>query len=169
MDVNISCDQDKFLSGIFCKKTFPGLGLNFFRFCFNNLKVNSCKTLFFRAYSICSNWLTFHEEVNFLSEYFNQNCYPKFLVEWVLNKFLSFIFNPKPQILTVPKKLLYISLPFSTKVESIKRELITVLNKLYPYVEFKFIFENPLTIGSLFSFKDSLTDLMWSSVIYKFT
>ena len=49
-----------------------------------------------------------------------------------------------------------------------KRELISVLNRFYPYVDFKFVFKNPLTIGSLFSFKDSLPELMRSSVIYKF-
>ena len=43
------------------------------------------------------------------------------------------------------------------------------LSKLYPYVKFHFVFKNPLTIGSFFHFKDSLPELMRSSVIYKFT
>ena len=49
-----------------------------------------------------------------------------------------------------------------------KKELISVLNRFYPYVDFRFVFKNPLTIGSLFTFKDSLPELMRSSVIYKF-
>ena len=43
-----------------------------------------------------------------------------------------------------------------------------MLSKLYPYVNFHFIFKNPLTIGSLFHFKDTLPELMRSCVIYKF-
>ena len=50
-----------------------------------------------------------------------------------------------------------------------KRELTKILNKLYPYAEFRLVFKNPLSIGSLFAFKDSLPDLMRSSVIYKFS
>ena len=49
-----------------------------------------------------------------------------------------------------------------------KRELIKALSHLYPYVDFRFVFKNPLTIGSLFSFKDTLPELMRSSIIYKF-
>ena len=49
-----------------------------------------------------------------------------------------------------------------------KRELIKVLRNLYPYVDFRFVFKNSLSIGSLFSFKDTLPELMRSSVIYKF-
>ena len=87
----------------------------------------------------------------------------------VLNKFLSNIFQPKPLILTAPKKVLYVSLPFSSNSNNLKRELLTVLTKLYPYVDFRFVFKNPLSIGSLFSFKDTLPELMRSSIIYKFT
>ena len=49
-----------------------------------------------------------------------------------------------------------------------KRELTSILSRFYPYVDFKIVFKNPLTIGSLFSFKDSLPESMRSNVIYKF-
>ena len=164
----ISRSANRFVTSVFRKKTFTGLGLNFFSFCSNIFKTNSCKTLFHRAYNLCSNWHKFHEEVEFLSGYFSQNCYPKFLIDKVLNKFLTNIFQPKPLILTVPKKVLYISLPYSIDADKMKRELIKVLSHLYPYVDFRFVFKNPLTIGSLFSFKDSLPELMRSSVVYKY-
>ena len=50
-----------------------------------------------------------------------------------------------------------------------KKELISSLSKLYPYVRFNFIFKNSLTIGSLFKFKDALPELMRSNIIYLFT
>ena len=50
-----------------------------------------------------------------------------------------------------------------------KRELTNELSKLYSYVDFKFVFKNPLTIGSMFSFKDTLPESMRSCLVYKFT
>ena len=70
---------------------------------------------------------------------------------------------------TVPKKVMYVSLPFINKASSIKLDLSRVLTKLYPFVEFRFIFKNPLTIGSLFKFKDPLPELMRSNCIYLYT
>ena len=51
----------------------------------------------------------------------------------------------------------------------IKKELIQLLENNYSYAKFHFIFKNPLTISSLFKFKDSLPELMRSSVIYQFS
>ena len=49
------------------------------------------------------------------------------------------------------------------------KELETIFKKLYPYVEFKFIFKNPLRLGSLFRFKDTLPETMRASVVYQYT
>ena len=69
----------------------------------------------------------------------------------------------------VPKKKMYISLPFMHNHAHFKKKLTQTLGNLYPYVNFHFIFKNPLTIGSMFKFKDTLPELMRSSIVYKFT
>ena len=61
---------------------------------------------------------------------------------------------------------MYISLPLTYSSSSIKKELIRLLGNLYPYVDFRFVFKNPFTIGSLFHFKDTLPVLMRSSCVY---
>ena len=61
------------------------------------------------------------------------------------------------------------SLPLTHNYSYTKRELSRFLSLQYPYVEFRFVFKNPLTIGSLFHFKDSLPDLISSFIIYLFT
>ena len=48
------------------------------------------------------------------------------------------------------------------------KELKAILSKHLPSVEFKFIFINPLKIGTLFKYKDDLCSTLNSSVIYKF-
>ena len=170
LDIMVSRFEGGFVTGIFRKKTFTGLGLNFFSHCPFSFKLNSCKTLMFRAYSLCSNWIKFHEEVSFLNSYFSKNCYPSYMINNITKKFLDSIFRPKPVIFDVPKKPMYVSLPYMSNFSTdVKRELTLTLSKLYPYVKFNFVFKNPLTIGSLFHFKDTLPELMRSCVVYKFT
>ena len=74
------------------------------------------------------------------------------------------------QNFNVHKKSIYVSLPYmGHHTSAIKRELTSALAELYPYVKLNFIFKNPLSIGSLFCFKDILPELMRSGVVYNFT
>ena len=146
------------------------MGQNFYSFCSLNFKFNSCRTLLHRAYNVCSTWKLFHDEISFLSSFFKDNCFPDYVFTNFTNTFLQNVFQPKSPSYDVPKKPLYISLPYLGLQSSVlKKELNSSLSKLYPYVKFHFVFKNPLTIGSLFRFKDSLRELMRSSVVYSFT
>ena len=123
-----------------------------------------------RAYSVCSSWTKFHEEVSFLEKYFSKNGYPSNIFPKIVKKFIDNIFSPKPIEYTVPKKSVYVSLPYMGHLsKTIKKELEQLLKEQYPYALFHFIFKNPFTISSLFKFKDSLPELMRSCVIYEFT
>ena len=64
---------------------------------------------------------------------------------------------------------MYVSLPYMYNSAAIKKKLVRKLCNLYPYVQFHFVFKNPLTIGSLFRFKDTLPELMRSSTVYMFS
>ena len=170
LDVDLCKTVEGFNTGVFRKPTFTGLGLNFLSYCPLNFKTNSCKTLLCRAYSVCSSWIKFHEEVCFLEKYFSKNGYPSHVFQKMVKIFLDNIFSPKVIEHTVPKKLIYISLPYMGHLSKvIKKELIQLLENNYSYAKFHFIFKNPLTISSLFKFKDSLPELMRSSVIYQFS
>ena len=93
---------------------------------------------------------------------------PLFCIWKILNKFLSSVFDHKNPILTAPKKVLYISLPFTVNASIIKRELTKFLANAYPCVDFRFIFKNTKTLSSIFHFKDPLPDLMRSCSVYLF-
>ena len=169
LDILVSRENNQSITGIFRKKTFTGLGLNYFSHCPRLFKLNSCKTLLFRAYSLCSSWIKFDEEIGFLDKYFSKNCYPSFIFNRIVKQFLDDIFRPKTIVPTVPKKIMYVSLPYVYSCMSLKRELVSALGELYPYVDFRFIFKNPYTIGSFFKFKDNLPTLMRSSLVYAFS
>ena len=86
LDIDISKTVNGFSTGVFRKPTFTGLGLNFLSYCPLNFKINSCKTLLCRAYSVCSSWTKFHEEVSFLEKYFSKNGYPSNIFPKIVNK-----------------------------------------------------------------------------------
>ncbi len=70
------------------KQTFTGLGLNYMSLVPSIYKMNSIKTLIYRAYNICSSWVNFDQEINTLKEYFTNNCYPGLLFEKHVKRFL---------------------------------------------------------------------------------
>ena len=76
LDVLVTRDASGFNTTVFRKKTFTGLGCNFYSFCFSNFKLNSIFTLVHRALTHTSTWQYFHKEIEFLTEYLVNNCYP---------------------------------------------------------------------------------------------
>ena len=89
LDCNVNRKNNWFDVSVYRKSTFSGLGLSFFSFCSFNFKVNSIKTLLARAYSICSSYQNFHEELVFLRYFFISNDYPINLFENCINEFLG--------------------------------------------------------------------------------
>ena len=169
LDISVNRTNNKFSTGVYRKSTFTGLGLNFYSFCPFRFKLNACKTLLYRAYNICSDWARFHSEITFLTEYFTKNCYPSSVLSGSIKKFLDNIFKPPTTYCTVPKKQIYVSLPYMGNLSvSVEKELNTCLSKLYPYVNFNFIFKNQFALGSLFRFKDNIPKLFRSGIVYRF-
>ena len=75
--------------------------------------------------------------------------------------------TPKPDN---DKKRCYIPLPFYGSFSyQIRKDLDKCLKPLYPDCEFRYIFTNKFTIGSLFPFKDKAPKDLASLVTYLFT
>ena len=148
----------KFVTSIYRKKTFTGLSLNFYSFCDRKFKENACSTLLHRAYKICSNYKLYNEDIEFLRTFFKGNNYPTKILDNKVYKYLEKIYKPSEAITTVPKQIKYFSFPFIGSLSKIMtKELRLAITKFIPSVEFKFIFVNPLKIGSLFKYKDVLS------------
>ena len=112
LDILITRDNNSFTTGVHRKGTFTGLGMNFLSFGPLNFKLNSCRTLLHRAYNLCSSQALFDKEISFLSNYFKGNCYPPQIFANVKRKFLATISSPKVPNYDVPKKVMYVSLPY---------------------------------------------------------
>ena len=168
LDILITRTDQGFTTSVFRKKTFTGQGTNFYSSCASIFRLNSISTLLHRAYTLSSNWQIFHKEIMFLLQYFMNNSYPSLLVNKHIRCFLNDKFQPRQLIPTVPKLVMFASIPFvhSTKF---KLHLQMIINNMFPALDIHLISKNPRTLGSLFSFKDKLPALMRSSVVYSFS
>lgn len=171
LDVLISKDTHKLSTGVYRKPTFTGLGLSWFSFCPEIYKLNSIKTLLERAYGICSDNFTLHEEFSKLKEYFITNNYNSNLFHKMVNKFLCKKREPQGTVMIEASKLIkYIKMPFYGKIScDFRKSLNNVLKNNFPAINFKIIFTNEFRIGSFFNHKDRMPDLMCSNIVYKFT
>jgi hypothetical protein len=119
---------------------------------------------------VCSDWVSFAKEMDFLMNHFSGNSYPKKLVNNAIYKYLNNKFLPKLTIPNVPKKVQYLSMPFlEFKQNSFNSELKKIVTKFYPFIDLKIAPTNPLSISTLFKFKDSMPFDMRSGVVYSFT
>ena len=108
LDIIITKDKTKFLTKIYRKLTFTGQYLHYQSFCSRKWKVNLIKTLYHRAYKICSKELL-DLEVENIKDILSKNGYPENLIKRViklhhnnLNK--SKVFGPEkfPAVLKLP-------------------------------------------------------------------
>lgn len=115
-----------------------------------------------------SDWLNFHNEVEFLRTYFKNNCYPRFLFDKYLKKFLKDKFQPIIPTTTVPKLGFYASLPYNSDPKFLNT-VTQIIRKYFCCLDPKLVLRNPKTLGSCFKFKDTIPTLMRSLVVYKYT
>ena len=171
LDVLVSKTENGITTGVYRKNTFTGQGLNWFSFTPYIYKINSIRTLLTRAYDVCSSFLLLHEEILVLRKYFLNNNYSLDLFERILKKFLyDKMSRVKCDRFEVPRLVKYIKLPFYGSVSyKFKDQLLKTLSTSFPAVNFKVVFTNDFKVGSFFSFKDKIPDLLCSDIVYQFT
>jgi len=168
LDIHVFKGRNNFITSVYRKDTFSGLGLSYFSFCPNIFKINSLKTLINRAYVICSSYDNFHKEISFLKSYFVSNGYSANLFYRYVRQFLDRKYSQFEHIVE-DRETFYLSLPyFGTQSEKLKKDLDVILNKYFSHINFTIVLSNSFRIGSFFSFKDKLPCALRSKVIYKF-
>ena len=160
----------RFNTAVNRKPTFSGQGLSFFSNCTFRFKANSIKTLLHRAFNICSSYLSFHDELLFLKNYFHDNGYPKTLIENIINKFLSAKYDPPSDVEVVTKPKLFFKLPFyGYQSEKMKNDILSLFNKYFNEHHFNIVLSNNFSISSLFRYKDKLNKGMTAGTVYKWS
>ena len=170
LDLRIFRQNNKLVTTVYRKPTFSGLGTSFFSNIPFLYKLNSIRTLIHRAYNLSSTYQSFTNELDFIRNFFSNNGFPDNIFHDVCNKFLNKIYSSTSIVATVPKKVIFLSLPYYTKNCS---ESAKALNKKlsihFPHLDIRFSLTNKFTIASLFPFKDRLPADCRSNIIYKYT
>ena len=106
--LNIAQHNNNWITSVYRKNTFSGLGIHFLSNSFNLFKINAIKTLIHKAYYLSSTYMLFHEEIKFLEFFFCQQWLP---VTYI-SKFLQFFSS----IRFFPINLKYLRLPSKSSI-----------------------------------------------------
>ena len=174
LDINVARNSTEtsttFVTSIYRKPTFSGLGTSFYSFVPFLYKINSILTLVHRAYKLSSNYYLFHTELNFLRNFFSKNGFPRHLIENKIGQYLTKQYNRSEPLPTAPKKTMYFKFPYygdySNKMEHKLKDLLT---EYFPQFDFRIVFSNQFTIQSFFTTKEKLPTELRSDIIYMYT
>ena len=151
IDKLVHCNDSKISLSIFRKPSNTGLGISFFSFCPLVYKLNAIKTLVHGAYHLTSSYDFFASEVDYLKTFIMRNAFPISLFELCVKRFLDKRYISKVPISTVPKKKIFISLPFFGLLsDELAVFLKEILPEYYPQINFNLCFKNSFTIASFF-------------------
>ena len=99
----------------------------------------------------------FHMEIMQLKEIFEKNGYDNKFFDRCLRTFLNKIYSKKVSQNTVPKKDIYIFLPYLGKLSlSARSTLEKTIRDILPRVNLKVIFSIKNRLSSTFTFKDKI-------------
>ena len=127
-------------------------------------------TLLFRCFSICSDYTLFNLEVEHFRKIFKNNSYPSGIIEQSIRSFLNKLHVLKKVIPTVPKKELFIILPYlGTLSSTLKIEIRTCFKNSLPQCNIKIILQSANRLSSLFLLKDVIPKEVQFRSVYKFS
>ena len=170
LDVNVFRENGKFVTNVYRKETFTGVCTNFSSFIPLEHKFGLVYTLLHRCFCLVSDMSKFHFEIEKLKEILLSNGYSNNFFDKCISKFMNKLYIKKPVMLTVPKKQLYLVLPFMGKMSAlVKSGLARSLHKRLPFCKVKIIFKISNRLKNYFSFKDVVPEPLRSCQIYNFT
>ena len=129
----------------------------------------STETLLFRCFSLCSDFIKFHHEIDKLKSILYKNSYSRDLIDKCIKEFLDKILTPKPVVSTVPKLQLIITLPYLGKLSlQIRTRINRIMKNKLPNCNVQFVFQTKCKISNFFTFKDKIPLVLRSGIVYKF-
>ena len=126
-------------------------------------------TLLYRCLRICSDWTKFHLELVKLTNVFENNSYPENFINNFFKVFLDNKYRIQEEVITVPKKTLFLVLPYlgplslQTRTKSRKS-----LKGILHCCKLQIVFKSQNKLAKAFRFKDCIRKELTSGVVYKF-
>ena len=171
LDILITRQTDlSLVTSLYRKPTFSGLYLQWDSFVPKSFKRGLVNCLFGRAWCICSNYILFHKEAEFIKKTLLSNGYPSTFLDSCLQKFLTRKFMPPEKSATFgpEKKPVFISLPYCGESSvKLKRQLIRMFQSVAPWIMLRIVFKPVKKLASLCNLKDKVPTKDKSKVVYK--
>ena len=172
LGVNVFRENGKFVTNVYRKETFTGVYTNFSSFIPLEHKFRLVYTLLHRCFCLVSDMSKFHFEIlkQKLKEILLSNGYSNKFIDKCISKFTNKLYIKKPVMLTVPKKQLYLVLPYMEKMSAlVKSGLSRALHKRLHFYNVRIVFKTSNRLRNYFSFKDVVPEPLRSCQIYNFT
>ena len=112
LDVKMCRKNGKFVISVYRKPTFSGVFTNYESFIPMYQKRGLLHTLLHRSFSICCDFKTFHFEIDHLKTILIKNNYPLNFIDSCIKSFLNKLYTPKVVVPNVPKRNVFVKLPF---------------------------------------------------------
>ena len=118
------------------------------------------------CFKICSDWTKFHEELSFLKQVFLKNGYPLSFIDNCFKTFVDKLFIKRPQLITVEKKTLFLSLPYLGEISlQTRTKLRKSLKGLLNSCKLQIVFKSQRKLLNVFRLKDRLSSDLVSAVV----
>ena len=145
------------MTTVYRKPTFSGVYTLFDSFLSTDYKVGMIYTLAYWSFKVCSDWTRFHEELNFLKHVFLKNGYPLSFIDKCFKMVINKLVIKHPQVTTVEKKTLVLSLPY---LGDVSLQTTTKLRKSFKGIlncyKLQIVFKSQRKFFNFFWFKDHL-------------
>ena len=112
LGVKICRKNGKFVTNVYRKSTFSGVFTNYESSIPTYQKRGLLHTLLHTSFSICCDFKTFHFEIDHLKTILIKNNYPLNFIDLCIKLFLNKLYTPKVMVLNVPKRNVFVKLPF---------------------------------------------------------
>lgn len=171
LDTNITLPTDDcegFSSSVYRKPSNTNVLLNFNAMCPQNWKLGLITCFINRAYTVCSTWHLFDQELKCLMGIFRSNGYPQMIFDKCVRAFLDKK-HSQPQVKVVPVDLEYtpiITIPYTGYPSlNFKKRLLSIFRSVGVNVKITF---RSFRVGRYFSLKSATPVNLVAKVIYKF-
>ena len=174
LDILLDNGHPSIVTSVYRKKTFTGLLTNYFSFAPLNYKLGLVRTLLDKVYKINNSWVGFHLDVKKLIFLLRKNCFPSWVIDKIIHRYLSKKMNPfltgrdasskSGKTSTHFSKLPYVG-RFSEIAQTKLRQLLEHYCKAD--LDIKLVFST-FKLRNMFSVKDSVPQGLRSRVVYKF-
>ena len=169
LDVNVIHEKEKFTTSVYRKPTFRGSYNHFDSFLPSSNKIGLLHTLLYRCFRICSDWTKFHLELVKLTDVFKNNGYPENFINNCFKVFLDNKYRIQEKVITVPKKTLFLVLPYLGPLSlQTRTKLRKSLKGILNCCKLQIVFKSQNKLAKAFRFKDRIPKELTSGVVYKF-